>query len=98
MKKFQYGTKHILEALTTAGHSIKSLLVCGGLSRNPLFIQTQADVLGLPVLCPKERESVLVGSAILGSCAAKTFSSMQEAVKVMGGSANIVKPITELHT
>lgn len=71
--------------------------MCGGLSQNPLFIQTQADVLGLPVLCPKERESVLVGSAILGSCAAKAFTSVYEAIKVMGGSANVVHPLTETY-
>ncbi|XP_001601900.1 FGGY carbohydrate kinase domain-containing protein [Nasonia vitripennis] len=98
MQSLTYGTKHILEALTDAGHKIESLLVCGGLSQNPLFIQTQADVLGLPVLCPVERESVLVGSAILGSCAAKTFSSVHEAIKVMGGSANVVNPITETYS
>jgi ribulose kinase len=83
--------------LKNAGHKIESLLVCGGLSQNPLFTQTQADVLGLPVLCPIERESVLIGSAILGSCAAKTFSSVYEALKVMGGSAKVINPITDTY-
>ena len=84
--------------MTNAGHKIESLLICGGLSQNPLFVHTQADVLSLPVLLPKERESVLVGSAILGSCAAKTFSSVSEAIKVMGGSANVVQPIKETYS
>ncbi|XP_058791631.1 FGGY carbohydrate kinase domain-containing protein [Phymastichus coffea] len=98
MQSLTYGTKHILEALTDAGHKIESLLVCGGLSQNPLFIQTQADVLGLPMLCPAERESVLVGSAILGSCAAKAFPSVHEAIKAMGGSAKVVHPSTETYS
>lgn len=92
-----YGTKHILETLASAGHEIKSLLVCGGLSQNPLFIQIQADVLGLPVLCPTERESVLVGAAILGAYAAGKFASMRDAIQTMGGSANIVKPKAECY-
>ena len=79
----------------SAGHKIESLLICGGLRQVPLFIQTQADVLGLPVLCPLEKESVLLGSAILGSCAAKTFSSVHEAIKTMGGSANVIEPNKE---
>ena len=80
--------------MTQAGHKIESLLICGGLSQNELFIQTQADVLGLPVLCPQEKESVLIGSAILGACAAKTFSSVNEAIQKMGGTANVISPKT----
>ncbi|XP_011506281.1 PREDICTED: FGGY carbohydrate kinase domain-containing protein [Ceratosolen solmsi marchali] len=98
MQSLTYGTKHILEALTSAGHKIESLLVCGGLSQNLLFTQTQADVLGLPILCPIERESVLIGSAILGSCAAKAFPSMYEAMKAMGGSAYVINPTTEAYS
>jgi sugar (pentulose or hexulose) kinase len=82
--------------LAAAGHNIESILVCGGLSRNPLFIQIQADVLSLPVLCPVERESVLVGAAILGACATKKYS-MHETIKRMAGTANVVKPTSECY-
>ncbi|XP_050464174.1 FGGY carbohydrate kinase domain-containing protein [Cataglyphis hispanica] len=91
-----YGTKYIIETLTAAGHNIESILVCGGLSQNPLFIQIQADVLALPVLCPVERESVLVGSAILGACATNKYS-MHETIKKMAGLSNIVKPTSECY-
>ncbi|XP_017890173.1 FGGY carbohydrate kinase domain-containing protein [Ceratina calcarata] len=92
-----YGTKYILETLEAAGHRVETLLVCGGLSQNPLFIQIQADVLGLPVLCPVEKESVLIGAAILGSYAAGRFGTMYDAIETMGGSANIVKPKNECY-
>ncbi|XP_033314422.1 FGGY carbohydrate kinase domain-containing protein [Bombus vosnesenskii] len=92
-----YGTKYILETLEAAGHKIETLLVCGGLSQNPLFIQIQADVLGLPVLCPIEKESVLIGAAILGSYAAGSFNTVYDATQTMGGSANIVKPKNECY-
>lgn len=82
--------------MTSSGHNIETILVCGGLSQNPLFIQIQADVLALPVLCPLERESVLVGSAILGACATKQWP-MDETIKRMAGSANIVKPMKECY-
>ncbi|XP_025992218.1 FGGY carbohydrate kinase domain-containing protein [Solenopsis invicta] len=91
-----YGTKHIIEVLSAAGHNIESILVCGGLSQNPLFIQIQADVLALPVLCPVERESVLIGAAILGACATKKYS-MHETIQRMAGSANVVKPTSECY-
>lgn len=88
----QYGTKHILEALIKQKHNIQSILICGGLSQNPLFVQIQADVLSLPVLIPTERESVLLGAAILGSCAAGTFPTVTKAIRAMAGTASVIKP------
>ncbi|XP_030427381.1 FGGY carbohydrate kinase domain-containing protein isoform X3 [Gopherus evgoodei] len=40
------GTRHILETLQSAGHHISTLFLCGGLSKNPLFVQMHADVTG----------------------------------------------------
>lgn len=78
--------------MTDAGHNIESILICGGVSQNSLFVQIQADVIGLPVLIPIERESVLLGAAILGSCAAGSFPSVNKAIRAMAGDANVVKP------
>lgn len=50
----------------------------------------------MPVLCPHETESVLLGAAILGACAAQQFSSVHEAIKIMGGNADIVRPNEEV--
>lgn len=57
-----------------------------------MFIQTQADAVNLPILCPNETESVLVGSAILGACAANYFPNITTAIKSMGGTGTIIKP------
>lgn len=70
----------------------KSLLVCGGITKDPLFVQTQADAVDLPILKPHEKDSVLVGSAILGACASQYFNNVEEAIYKMGGSAEIIKP------
>ncbi|RLW05649.1 hypothetical protein DV515_00004682, partial [Chloebia gouldiae] len=71
------GTRHILEAMQAAGHEITTLFLCGGLSKNPLFVQMHADITGKPVVLSKEVESVLVGAAILGACASGDFASIQ---------------------
>ncbi|XP_033226387.1 FGGY carbohydrate kinase domain-containing protein isoform X2 [Belonocnema kinseyi] len=94
LQAITYGTKHIIEALTLAGHKIEVVLICGGLSRSELFVQTQADVLGLPVLIPAEKEPVMLGAAILGASAGK-YSSIQSAIKAMKSLSNIVKPKAE---
>ncbi|XP_019645642.1 PREDICTED: FGGY carbohydrate kinase domain-containing protein-like isoform X2 [Branchiostoma belcheri] len=87
-----YGTRHILEALQGAGHDISTLFMCGGLSKNPLFVQTHADVTGLPVVLPKEPESVLVGAAILGAYASGDFLTIQSAMGCMARVGSVLQP------
>ncbi|XP_045713767.1 FGGY carbohydrate kinase domain-containing protein isoform X3 [Phyllostomus hastatus] len=72
-----FGTRLIIEAMEAAGHSISTLFLCGGLSKNPLFVQMHADITGMPVVLSQEVESVLVGAAILGACASGDFTSVQ---------------------
>ncbi|XP_075280504.1 FGGY carbohydrate kinase domain-containing protein isoform X3 [Opisthocomus hoazin] len=86
------GTRHILETMQAAGHHINTLFLCGGLSKNPLFVQMHADITGKPVVLSKEVESVLVGAAILGACASGDFTSIQEAMAKMGRVGRVVQP------
>uniref|UniRef100_A0A3Q1GVL3 FGGY carbohydrate kinase domain-containing protein n=1 Tax=Acanthochromis polyacanthus TaxID=80966 RepID=A0A3Q1GVL3_9TELE len=71
------GTLHILEAMKEAGHDIRTLFLCGGLSKNPLFVQIHANATGLPVVLPDQMEAVLVGAAVLGACASQDYSNIQ---------------------
>ncbi|XP_048394716.1 FGGY carbohydrate kinase domain-containing protein isoform X2 [Stegostoma tigrinum] len=86
------GTRHILETMLTAGHQIDTLFMCGGLSKNLLFVQIHADISGMPVVLAKEEESVLVGAAILGACASGDFKSLQEAMEKMGKIGEVIHP------
>ncbi|XP_060221863.1 FGGY carbohydrate kinase domain-containing protein isoform X2 [Meriones unguiculatus] len=79
-----FGTRFIMEAMEAAGHSLSSLFLCGGLSKNPLFVQMHADVTGIPVVLSQEVESVLVGAAILGACASGDFTSVQVQPSMLG--------------
>lgn len=87
----------MINALTLEGFgNIQTVLICGGLSRNPMFVQVHANVLGLPVLCAQEPESVLLGSAILAAYASGIYLSVGEAMISMGGYADVVTPDKEL--
>ncbi|XP_064138112.1 FGGY carbohydrate kinase domain-containing protein isoform X4 [Loxodonta africana] len=87
-----FGTRHIIEAMVAAGHSLSTLFLCGGLSKNPLFVQMHADITGMPVVLSQEVESVLVGAAILGACASGDFTSVQEAMARMSKVGKVVFP------
>ncbi|XP_035793949.1 FGGY carbohydrate kinase domain-containing protein-like isoform X1 [Anopheles albimanus] len=93
MQALAYGTRHILDVLQSSGREpITSILLCGGLSKNSLFVQTHADVCSIPVLLPTEPEAVLLGSAMMGAYAAGLYESLQSAASSMGGNATIVAP------
>ena len=66
---------------------IEAVLVCGGLSKNDVFLSTIANVIGLPVLVPEEGESVLLGSAMLAAKVANFYPDLKTSVKMMGGPA-----------
>lgn len=88
-----YGTKHIMEKMVDEGHeTFSSVLVCGGLSKNLLFVQTQANVSLMPVLVPHEAESVLLGAAILGATASGVYDSVLSAIGSMAGKAEVISP------
>ncbi|CAG9805603.1 unnamed protein product [Chironomus riparius] len=88
IQALSYSTKHIIESLYKAGRNeFKSILICGGLSKNKLFIQTTADVCSIPVLISNEPESVLLGAAILGATASKIFPNLKTAINELKNDA-----------
>lgn len=92
------GTLHILVAMKEAGHDIRTLFLCGGLSKNPLYVQIHANATGLPVVLPDQMEAVLVGAAVLGACASQDYSTIQEAMGRMAKVGKVVQPDRELQS
>ncbi|KAI6682543.1 hypothetical protein NL676_036424 [Syzygium grande] len=92
VQSLAYGTRHIVEHCNAHGHKIDTLLACGGLAKNPLFLQQHADVIGCPIILPRESESVLLGAAILGAVAAKKYSSLGEAMKALNSAGLVIHP------
>jgi FGGY-family pentulose kinase len=87
-----YGTRHIVDHCNSHGHKINKLLACGGLTKNSLFLQEHADITGFPITLPRENESVLLGAAILGTVAAKKYSSLKNAMKALNAAGQVVYP------
>lgn len=59
-----YSTLYIINQLESCGHHIESLLLCGGLMKNPLYVQAHANAIQRPVLLPQETEAVLLGGCL----------------------------------
>ena len=90
-----HGTRHIVDAMNASGHQIKTLIACGGDTKNPLFLREHADITGCVTALPREPEAVLLGAAILGAVAAgRHGGSLSLAMQMMTESAATLAPAT----
>jgi len=87
-----YGTRHILEAMNEKGYAISEVYMCGGHTRNDLFVQEHADVTGCRIHLPGEKEAVLLGTAILAAVASGRYRTIQDAMKAMSRVGETVSP------
>ena len=71
------------------------MLLCGGLVQSDLFISTLADAVQIPIVIPQQKESVLLGSAMLGASASQYFPSLEAAMESMGGCGRSILPNIE---
>ncbi|KAJ8634632.1 hypothetical protein MRB53_008899 [Persea americana] len=85
-----YGTRHIVEHCNAHGHKIDTLLACGGLAKNPVYIQEHADIVGCSIILPRENESVLLGAAILGAVGSKKYSCLRDAMKALNAAGEVI--------
>ncbi|KAG0700075.1 hypothetical protein DFH29DRAFT_990548 [Suillus ampliporus] len=77
-------TRHIVDALNTAGHDITSLYMSGGQAKNVVMMQLFADTCGIPVILPKSHsEAVVLGAAMLGRIAAEGVKDGEDMWKIM---------------
>ena len=92
VQSIAYGTRHIIEVMNSKGYEIDTLICCGGGTKNELFLKQHANITGCQLLLPKEMESVLLGSAILGAMASERYGNFVEAMSAMSHKGNSIQP------
>lgn len=72
-------TRDVTDAMSSDAHlDMSSLRVDGGAARNDLLLQIQADVLGVPVVRPRNIETTALGAAYLAGLGSGLWSSTDE--------------------
>lgn len=61
-----------------SGHALQELKVDGGMSNSELCMQTQADLVGIPIIRPKMRETTALGAAIAAGFASGVWKDWDE--------------------
>jgi glycerol kinase len=75
-----------------SGHKLEGLAVDGGMSNSDLTMQTQADILGIPIDRPVMRETTALGAAIAAGFAVDIWKEFDELKAINKEDRTIFKP------
>lgn len=79
------GVSHLLKKncdyITGSGTPISRIIATGGGAKSPVWCQLQADITGIPVEIPVQKEAACLGAAMIGAVAAKAYPSYQAAAE-----------------
>ncbi|KAE8148070.1 hypothetical protein BDV25DRAFT_131558 [Aspergillus avenaceus] len=88
-----FQTKAILDAMEKdSGHTLSELAVDGGMSNSDLAMQTQADLISIPVYRPKMRETTALGAAIAAGLAVGLWRNFAELRDINRAGGAVFEP------
>jgi glycerol kinase len=74
-----YQTRDVVDAaLAGSSLTIPELRVDGGAVKNNLLCQLQADILGIPVIRPKNAEATIFGAMLMAGLSTGVYSNLEE--------------------
>lgn len=69
------------EYIAEKGVKPTSIIATGGGAKSPIWCQMQADITGLPVRIPKEKEAACLGAAMICAVCDGTYENFEQAVE-----------------
>jgi xylulokinase len=81
MEGVGYEARACLEGLRALALQPAEVLVMGGGARSDLWVQIQADILGVPVLRPRHSEAASLGAALLAARSVDLVDDLDEAAR-----------------
>ncbi len=69
------------EEITAKGTKLRSIIATGGGAKSPVWCQLQADITGLPILIPEEKEAACLGAAVIAAVADGSIESLEAAAE-----------------
>ena len=78
-----YGTRHIVETMNASGHRIERIVMCGGATKNALWLREHANAIGCDIHLAGEEDAVTLGAALLAATASGAFASLPVAAGAM---------------
>ena len=98
LESVAYGTRNVMENMSTERLGIKNIMACGGVTRNPLWLQIIADVCGKPInLSTRSSDAGILGCCIVAAVGMGRYKEFEQATKNMVKNSSLVVPNAEAH-
>ncbi len=98
MEGVGYETRGCLDGLRALALAPAEVLAMGGGARSDLWLQIKADILGLPVLRPRQTEAASLGAALLAARAVDLVDDLDATAREWNPIQDSVKPDPEAVT
>lgn len=86
--------RHMVEAMESlTGTPFERVVVTGGHTHNPLWLQLKADILGRPVVVPDIKEATLLGAALLGAGGTTVSNRLETVISPRSGISEAYKRV-----
>jgi FGGY-family pentulose kinase len=83
LESIAYGTRNIIDNFQMLGNALDSLVVCGGVTKNKLWLQIIADITGKVIILNKNTEAGILGCGLVAGVGMKLFKDYEEAAADM---------------
>lgn len=98
MEGIAFGSRNIIDTISLNNVQINSIMVCGGVTKNPLWLQIISDVTGKPItLTRNSANSGILGCAIVDAVGCGQYKNFEEAVDAMVQCTDTVYPDAKAH-
>ncbi len=74
------------------GMPLSQIIATGGGAKSPVWCQMYADITGLPVCIPAEKEAACLGAAMIAAVSAGAFANHEEAAKKLVAFSHVYTP------
>jgi ribulose kinase len=91
-----YGTRNVLQSFSEAGIPVQRITVSGGIQHNSLWLQTTADVLGLPLELVTSDNLTLSAGAACAATVGGLYPSLVQAAEAFRAGSTPVEPDLDL--
>lgn len=92
LESVAYGTRNILQAFAEHGCPVQEIVACGGVVKNPVWLQIIADVCQIPVSTTAFSEAGLLGAALTAAVGIRHYSSFAHAAQAMVMADKVLYP------
>lgn len=81
MEGVAFVLKKNCDAIKEKGTTVSSIIATGGGAKSEVWCQLQADITGIPVLIPAEKEAACLGAALVAATADGVYENLEKATE-----------------